>query len=63
MKELERMKDAGKDGLLQNMIHKSNDPGLALEIAVKVILGFLARPQSFAVPFPGSPAEQGETVL
>ena len=55
-----RKKEVGEEGLLLDMIHKSNDPAHATETAIKVILGFLERPQSFGEPCSDSQKGQVE---
>lgn len=47
--------------LLQRLILNSTDTEKAVAVAIKVILGFLARPQSFEAPCPCSLEEQDET--
>ena len=50
-----------EEKLLLGMIHNSKDQEKAVEVAVKVILDFLAQLQSFGVPFPCPLGEQDET--
>lgn len=59
--ELEQTNELGEEGLLSDDEHKligllrlSKDPSSAIETAIKVILDFLAQPQSFGKSLPAA---------